>query len=101
MENQEKMYVKSQSNPSFDFWIDNRVDKKVSFTVEYLKSRLTKYLENQPLIWIENTPSIRVIGMFIASKDGLSAVYDAKDFDDIYTLLKSTVLEFHPKSDKQ
>jgi hypothetical protein len=79
-------------NPAFDFWIENKVANKRTFFISDIRQLFQKWLTKQRKDWLIYYNSQAVVSSFIASKDGLNAVCDAKDFEQIRIMLKPDYL---------
>lgn len=82
---------KQQITPrtEFDFWRDNEIAKHYTLTLDELKAKFTAWLPTKELAWLNYYRTEMVICAFITEKEGLSSVFEQKQFDQMYDPLKN------------
>jgi hypothetical protein len=79
-------------NPAFTFWIENKVANKRVFFISDIRQLFQKWLRTKETDWLEYYDSTAIVSSFIADKNGLNAVGEPKEFEEIRRLLKPDIL---------
>jgi hypothetical protein len=75
-------------NQVFKFWVENKLSQERNFFVSDIRQLFQKWLLTKEISWLKYYSSQDVVLSFISDKNGLNAVHDLKDTDEIVRMLK-------------
>ena len=75
-------------NPTFKFWIENKIANEGTFFVSDIRQQFEKWLKKKETDWIEYYGYEQVISYFIGDKDGLNSVGELDRFQELVGFLK-------------
>lgn len=71
----------------FDFWLNNKIDQHYELNEVDLIERFKNWMNTKEKSWLEYYYGEQGIRCFIAEKEGLSSVFDEKQYEGIYDVL--------------
>lgn len=77
----------------FTFYIDNRVDSKVTLTEAELTVRFKEWIDQRDKDYLGGLGSIKTVLNFLTGDDGLNSTFEEEEFDELFTLLKAIYIK--------
>lgn len=82
----------------FDFWFENKKDQHYELNQVSLIEKFNEWLPKKEKDWLEYYGSEQSIRYFITDKQGLSSVFNEKQFAGIVEVLRPIFLDYtYPK----
>lgn len=78
----------------FNFWKDNEINQHHLKTEDELKQLFKDWLPTREIAWLNYYNSERIIRYFLTDKTGVSSVFEEREFDDMYWLLKPVYMDY-------
>lgn len=82
------------SQRQFTFWRENRTDQEHEKTESQLITAFQNWLPLKEVSWLNYYSSDVIIRSFITSKEGINSVFEEKDYQEMYELLKPVYMEY-------